>query len=352
MKSSSNHFSENPEIEREAANWTLRLDRGLTAEEQDVYSQWVAEDASHREVIAMYRWGWDEFDRLAGLQATQNAQVDPDLLAPGNRFARKSRVLKVLFTVLPLAASVAIVAILFWSNRSPEPSSFVSKSAIELIAPMKQRKLADGSTIELNRGTVVNEAYTAEFRRVVLVRGEANFNVAKDPSRPFVVDVAGVDVRAVGTQFNIRLSSGTVDVIVSEGVVSLSSPELFEKNEGVFEEPLLKVGHRAVMTLGDAPELRVTQLTPAEMDHELRWRPRMFDFDDMPLSQVLSEFNLRNDVQLVLGDASLEDIHLSQIFRSDNVEGFVRLMEKNFDMRAEWRGSSEIVLRDAKKTGY
>lgn len=348
MKRSSNHFSENPEIEREAANWTLRLDRGLTAEEQDAYSHWLAEDSRHQEAIALYRWGWDEFDRLAGLQTTQNAQVDPDLLAPGNRFARKSRVLKVLFTALPLAASIMIVAALFWSRDSPESSSFASKSAIELIAPMKQKTLEDGSTIELNRGTVVNTEYTAKLRRVILVRGEANFNVAKDPNRPFVVNVAGVDVRAVGTQFNVRLSSDTVDVIVSEGIVSLSSPDLFGEDNRTVEQPLLTVGHRAVMTLGDMPKLSVTELSPSEIDHELRWQPRMFDFDDMPLSQVVWEFNNRNDVQLVLGDASLENIHLSQIFRSDNVEGFVRLMEKNFEMRAEWRGSSEIVLRDAK----
>jgi ferric-dicitrate binding protein FerR (iron transport regulator) len=47
------------------------------------------------------------------------------------------------------------------------------------------------------------------------------------------------------------------------------------------------------------------------------------------------------------GDALLADMRLSATFRSDNVEGFVRLMESNFDLRAEWRGS-EIVLRQAK----
>lgn len=348
MNRSSNHFSNNLEIEREASNWTLRLDRGLTAQEQDAYSQWLAEDSRHKEAIALYRWGWVEFDRLAGLQTTQNAQVDPDLLAPGNRFALRSRIVKILFTAVPIAASIAILALLFWINHPSEPTSFASKSAIELIASMKQRTLEDGSTIELNRGAVVNVAYTAEFRQVFLVSGEANFSVAKDPNRPFVVSVAGVDVRAVGTQFNVRLKSDIVDVIVSEGVVSLSSPELFKKNDGVaVEESLLKVGQRAVMTLGDAPKIEVTHLSPAEMDHELRWQPRLFDFDDMSLRQVVEEFNLRNDVQLVLGDATLEEIRLSQIFRSDNVKGFVRLMEKNFGMRAEWRGSSEIVLRDA-----
>ena len=54
-------------------------------------------------------------------------------------------------------------------------------------------------------------------------------------------------------------------------------------------------------------------------------------------------------MQLKLGDSSLEDIRFSNYIWSDNVEGFVRLMESNFGMRAEWRGSNEIVLRDAGK---
>ena len=52
-------------------------------------------------------------------------------------------------------------------------------------------------------------------------------------------------------------------------------------------------------------------------------------------------------MQLTLGVPSLEKIRFSNYFWSDNVEGFVRLMESNFGMRAEWRGSNEIVLRDA-----
>ncbi|MDA7640499.1 FecR domain-containing protein [Opitutaceae bacterium] len=347
MKRSSNNFPENPEIERAAANWTMRFDRGLTAEEQDAYSQWLAEDPRHRDAIALYRWGWDEFDRLAGLQTTHHAQIDPDLLAPGNRFARRSPLVKGLFAAIPLAASIAIMAMVFWPDSAPKQTPFASKAAIELIARIEQKTLDDGSVIELNRGAVVETQYTPEFRRVTLVRGEANFEVAKDPDRPFVVNVAGVDVRAVGTQFNVRLSDDTVDVIVSEGIVSVSAKELLQSGDSEFEEPLLEVGQRAVMNLGDTPRLDVTRLTAVEMDRELGWQPRLMDFDDVRMTEIVDAFNRSNEVQLVLGDPSLEEMRLSYSLWSDNVEGFVRLMESSFGMRAEWQGSSEIVLRDA-----
>ncbi len=78
-----------------------------------------------------------------------------------------------------------------------------------------------------------------------------------------------------------------------------------------------------------------------------RWTPRLLDYDQILLGEIVKEFNQSNPVQVVLNDPSLEHISLSSSFWSDNVEGFVRLMESSFDMEAEWRGSREIVLREA-----
>ena len=105
------------------------------------------------------------------------------------------------------------------------------------------------------------------------------------------------------------------------------------------------MGHRAVVKIGGTPKINRSILSPSEMDRELGWQPRMLDFDDTPMHEIVSQFNKRNQVQLKLGDSSLEKIRFSNYFWSDNVEGFVRLMESSFGMRAEWRGSNEIVLR-------
>ena len=69
---------------------------------------------------------------------------------------------------------------------------------------------------------------------------------------------------------------------------------------------------------------------------------------DVTLTDIVAEFNRRNPVQLAVDDATLGALRLSAAFRSDNVEGFVRLMESDFGMRAEWRSEREIVLRRAK----
>ena len=100
-------------------------------------------------------------------------------------------------------------------NASKGP---IRGSIVALITPM----LDDGSVAELNRGAEIEVNYTVAERRVVLRRGEALFTVAKNPARPFVVRAGGVDVRAVGTAFNVKLAGPNLEVLVTEGTVHVS----------------------------------------------------------------------------------------------------------------------------------
>jgi transmembrane sensor len=349
MKDTTPNLNEDSPVEKVAADWTLRIDRGLTAQEQDEYTEWLAEDPSHREAMALYEWGWDEFDRLAGLQTTHHARVDPDLLAPGNEFAPETPAKRNLirwFAAVPIAAAFALTVYLSWPDA--EPAGLEVKPALELMARIEQRNLEDGSRIEINREAEVEVAYTAEERRVYLKKGEANFDVAKDPNRPFIVNVAGIDVRAVGTIFSVKLSEDAVDVIVTEGKVNVKPTASPFGSEQPLADSFLEIGQRAKVNLGtESLVVEVTSIDKVEIEEALIWQPRLLDFDSATLGEIVSEFNRGNPIQVVLGDPSLEMVKLSSSFWSDNVEGFVRLMESSFGMEAEWQGSREIVLREA-----
>ncbi|MCB1121125.1 MAG: FecR domain-containing protein [Verrucomicrobiae bacterium] len=350
MKENEKDFNRESPAEQAAAEWTLRIDRGLTAEEQDEYTEWLAADPSHREAMSLYQWGWDEFDRLAGLQTSHHARVDPDLLAPGNIILprqRSHRKLIALFAAFPLAAVLALAGFLFLADTE-QKSSIPVQPAIELLARIEQVTFEDGSVVEINRGARIEGAYTPSERRVYLLKGEANFEVAKDPNRPFIVNVAGVDVKAVGTVFSVKLSDDEVDVIVTEGKVSVKHHSNRPSEETDTVDTFIELGQRAKVRLAsDQPSVLVSAMAPHEIEAATLWQPRLLDFDSAPLGVIVEEFNRSNPIQVVLGDPTLEMVKLSSSFWSDNVEGFVRLMESSFNMKAEWRGSREIVLRDA-----
>lgn len=337
-----------------AAEWVLRHDRGLTAAEQDEFSQWLAADPRHRAEWAEHRWGWDELDRLAGLQTSVHAVPDPDLLLPRRSVWAKAGGAARYWTAGLAAAAAVAVGFFLFSRPAPAPVPS-APSPVHSLALIEQRDLPDGSVIELNRGAVVTEHFTATERRVRLERGEAHFKVAKDAVRPFFVEAGGVAVRAVGTAFNVRLDPASVEVLVTEGKVSvlnvgpaLDAGPRTPASSGVptsGSPTFLTANERTVVSLApSAPAPQVTVVPPAEIEARLAWQPRLLDFTDAPLAEIVAEFNRRNPVRLTLADARLRDVRLSAAFRSDNVEGFVRLMESDFGMQAAWRGDDEIVL--------
>lgn len=345
-------FSRKARIEKAASAWMVRLDRGLSPGEQDAFTSWLAADPRHREAMAFYQWSWEEFDRLAGLPSRSAARVDPDFLIrrkdPGRR--QGSAVVWIAASALLAAASLALVLIGAWKRPLSGPVRQPETPAVELMARIEKRTLEDGSQVELNRGCSLRTRFSREERRVFLLAGEASFSVAKEPERPFVVVVAGLEVRAVGTIFNVRHGDEGVEVIVSEGRVAVGTPG-GEPTGGLGPENLsfLERGQRGLAQWKkDSLAWEVSTLDETGIAEALSWQPRLLDFDAAPLIEIVTAFNRHNPIQVQLGEEELKSVVLSSSFWSDNVEGFVRLMESSFGMKAEWRGPREIVLRRAR----
>jgi len=347
-----------------AAQWVMRLDRGLSPAEQDDYLQWLAADARHGEAMERQRHTWNVFDRLAGLQASVEAVPDPELLNPenfcrpgrqgvvppqgqnGSRPATPVRKLRRAVFWPTLLTAAAALAVTFWPRT---PATLLNPEASLLVAellrlpPIEERTLADGSVLRLNRGAAVTVDFSPGERRVRLERGEAAFTVAKDAARPFVVAVAGVTVRAVGTEFNVRHDDHAVDVIVTEGSVAVTrdgSPT------PATTTPVVAAGQRVVVPLAEKMEApQVSTPPPEEVARRLAWQPRMLTFSDEPLAVILNEFNRHNPVMMRLDDPALQEVRLSARIRTDNVRGFLRLLESEFGVRGHAQPNGEIALR-------
>ena len=334
----SHHFSE--DAAREAADWVLRHDRGLSAAEQDEFCAWLAASALNGAAWAETRWAWGEIDRLAGLHASFRSMPDPDLLSP-DRFGRQTSRRWGVWGGAMLALAAALV--LWFRPPAPATSPVILPSA-RLLAPIEQLNLSDGSAIQLNRGAGVTTHFTALERRVRLVSGEAHFKVAHE-ARPFLVEVAGIVVRAVGTEFTVRVEQSAVDVLVTEGRVAVAGARSAD-TAGVIAEPVpVSVGERTLVSLVAPPAApQVEKVSADEIQTRLAWLPDRLDFTDAPMTEILSGFNRRNQVQLILADAELGRLRLSGTFRSDNLEAFLHLMTTSFGVRADWRGDREVVL--------
>lgn len=322
-------------VDDEAAAWVARRDRGLSPAEQDAFFHWLAANPLHGERFARHRRGWEALARLSDWRPEHGAEPNADLLAPATQPRRSSSLRWLAPATLAVAASIAVT---FTVWRKPSPPPLPPPLALESDG-YRQQVLDDGTLVELNRGARLSPAFTPAERRVQLAQGEALFTVAKNPLRPFVVEAAGVTVRAVGTAFQVRLGATEVEILVTEGSVQVD-----RTGSPLATPALVEAGHRAIMPLVEAPPVTLP-VTREEIDQFLAWQPRLLEFVSTPLAEVAAEFNRRNRLQMVVADPALAGLPIGASFRSDNVDGFVRLLEASFGVRAERAGETVTLHR-------
>ena len=285
--------------------------------------------------------------------------VKPRAIAPAKKFP-------VLRLVFAMVAALAVAAFGWWQWARPQPPAQVYATST---GGYERVVLADGSVVELNANSEVRVDLLPGERRVALVQGEAHFTVAHDTARPFIVSAQGVAVRAVGTAFNVRLAASSVEVLVTEGKVAVSEVERVDPNAlaaSAYPKPtrwgqrvpppatLLAANQRTVIAFAPpksaapisfAPSPVVEKITPEALREALSWQERKLVFSETPLRDVVAQFNRRNRLQLVLGDAAVAERPVGGTFAADNVEGFVRLLEGSGTIAVERRDEMTVVLR-------
>ncbi|HEY8510113.1 MAG TPA: FecR domain-containing protein [Steroidobacteraceae bacterium] len=219
-----------------------------------------------------------------------------------------------------IAAAFALIAFatggVAWLHLSRAPT-YVTE-----VGEQRSVTLADGSMIELNARSEVRVRYSERERAIDLVAGQAIFKVAKDPSRPFIVNSEGAQVRAIGTQFDVnRRKSGTV-ITVLEGRVAVVD----EATDGGVLEPI-------VLAAGDQLTVSVTnravkpQPTRANLAAATAWTERRLIFDAATLAEVVEEFNRYNARPIVIRDAALETLPITAEFSSPDPAPLLRFLE-------------------------
>lgn len=329
------------EIQDTASIWLSRRDRGLGASEQDAYLEWLYQNPLHGRAIVQLERVWASLNRLSEWRPAHSAVPNPDLLAP----RRHSR-LYWLSTALVAAAAIGMAFYVWLPSRAATPRHEA------IIHPGPERLvLEDGSIVELNTGAKVDVHFTPGERRVRLVQGEAHFTVAKNPNRPFIVGADKVAVRAVGTAFSVTLGQQDVTVLVTEGKVQVmeqptAAPNAQLPTSNVQTPTYLITGQQAVISLtADVPVAPTVQdVSPAQIERSLAWQGIRLEFVDMPLGDVVAEFNRYNRQKLVISDSETAAMLVGGNFRADNVDTFVRLLDASFGVKAIPHGD-EIVLR-------
>ena len=316
-------------VDDEAMRWASQFDR-LSKSERAEFERWLAASELHKPRFENARREWEMLGVFTQLQDDpETLREVEDLVAPRRTTQRRR-----YSFVAAAAATVAAVAIsIVWQMRFNHDATYATPIGQQLTV-----KLPDESTILLNTDTNVDVSYTKQGRVVRLLHGEAHFQVAHDPARPFIVTARNGLVRAVGTAFTVYVREQQVEVTVTEGQVEISQkPDV--PDESVAIAGLLKNGDAPVnrlteghnATFSDTVE-EVAVVDPTELARKLAWHSGWLEFDNRMLGEIVAELNRYTVDTIVIEDPALE-LHRVRLLRgkANDIDEILQVLDDNSD---------------------
>ena len=323
-----------------AAYWAARLDaRPLTADEQVELDAWL--DSDPRCLGA--------FARARAALVVLVPRKQSRLTAPLSRRA-------LLWSGGgAIAAGIAGVAAI--AARGPEPYRRRFESSL---GEIRHIPLPDGSHVTLNTNSVMAIEFGATRRLVRLLRGEAYFEVAKAPERPFIVMGPFAQVRTVGTAYNVRLHDArTMKVEVTSGRVALESPPspLMQSLQSAtggwpaatddLSPVYMDAGHRATIRMpsDDRMLIDIEAIAADALTRTLAWRDGQLAFEGESLAEAAAEFARYSPRRLVVGDRDLAGRHISGLFAATDPEGFAHAAALSLGARVKSQDDRIVLYR-------
>lgn len=293
----------------EAIDWLVRLSSGRASPtDREAFLAWRGQSAEHEaaaaEAEAILRGvaGTRQADRLR-----HGSQPVP-FRAPPSPVSRRF-----LFAGGAAAAASAAVAVVGLNALGPLSSLYADHATG--IGERRRIALDDGSTVTLNTATALSVDYSGQQRRVVLHDGEALFEVAKDPNRPFVVVAGNGEVRAVGTAFVVRRKDKCEHVTVTEGIV--------EVTVGRAAPVRLEVGQRLGFGNGDQQNIRTV-----DVDALTAWQRGKLIFNRRPLQGVVAEMQRYHRGRIVVANEKLKTLQVTGVFDLADLDHLLRSVEE------------------------
>ncbi len=298
---------------RSAAEW-FAARRNQTDPALDLrFQKWLAEDETHGEEYALCELTWEVSGRAARQMPTPTWSRWRGTALRGG--------------AATLAVAACLGALLIWLRQSPVQTWSTAAGEQRTVI------LEDGSCVTLNTRTRIQVRFERHERDVVLTAGEAFFEVAKDPKRPFVVRTKLGSALAVGTRFDVYLRESALIVTTEEGRVLVDGS--LESN-GV----LVTAGEQAVLNRGGVRAV----VRSADLREALDWRNGRLDVKDVPLGLVLKDFSRYTAVPIYADTPAIASVRISAVLRAGDVTALAAALKGAFGLQIERRSAALVVV--------
>lgn len=312
-------------LAEQAAEYFARRTSGARRMPHDGLHEWLQADPRHRQAYGEARSLWEQLGQLQDdeeLQALKRARI-AELQRERGRSGWRVPLLATAALLVLLVAGGYLIRLNYFNAPPPVPYATA-------LGKQRTERLQDGSELILNTDTAVQAAYTRSRREVELLHGEAQFKVAHDAQRPFVVKVGQGSVTALGTRFQVRRSESEVLVTLLEGSVEITLG-----------------GQRRMLQPNEQARLSTDgNLIVAHIDPEAvsGWLDGWLRFRAAPLEQVIVEANRYSSRKLRLGSPELAGVKMNGTFRIGESENIAAAAAMILPVRVDDNGQDIVLL--------
>jgi transmembrane sensor len=303
----------------QATDWIARLGtRTISLDTIQAFAKW-REDPANAEAYRRAEQLWSRTGDLAG---------DPDIQAALEQAQRRrprrlgAKQIAAAGLTTALAASLAVGAF-FWQIRDTYATE---------VGEQRSLQLADGSRVRLDTASRIRVRFTEGERRIELAEGQAFFEVAHNPARPFVVSTSDASVTAVGTVFEVRRVGSETRVVLVSGAVDVvqaatkSAPQRLLPNQ------------QTAIRSGKA------KVSPVNADAATSWTTGELTFVDMPLAEAVAEVNRYLAAPIILDAPAAANTPINGVFRSGDRTAFVSAAAHLFNLKAIREADGRVRL--------
>ena len=281
-------------------------------------ARWIGGNADREDLVAGLDRVWKGVGEMGGDPRLADLRADMDQVGFAPAAYRRQ-------PYFALAASLLLcvlvgLALLIHGLRQPAPAEQFATT----IGERKMLTLSDGSEILLDAASRIAVDYSSDMRVIRLSGGQALFDVAHDPARPFHVEAAGNDVRALGTRFNVSINRAQPSVSLLRGSVLVSRMEahsgFFGLRRQVSRKPIatLKPGQQLAYDRDGHP--RLSRFDPAVVN---AWQNGRIVFEALPLSDAIAIVNRYSHRPVTL-DPALPSRKMTGVFNAGDGLAFAQ----------------------------
>jgi transmembrane sensor len=308
--------SESPmddEVREQAAAWVVRLHNDPSDVDLERFELWCNQDERHGRAFDEALAAWINVGEHA--TAPRVLAMRHAALGRAQRAERKWN-WRAIAAAICLLALAPIIGVVWYATRPPAEQILKTAHGEQRVI-----MLTDGSRLSLDAMSEVRVRYTPDVRNLELVAGRANFEVAKDITRPLKVRVGPRIVTALGTVFSVERESADVVVTLVEGSVAVTTRDVPSSHIQMHPRQELRITDSGQVSLRDG-------IDPVQA---LAWREGKLIFDDEPLRDVVSRMNKYGATRIeVTGDAG--ELRVGGVFKAGDTMAFVDAMQSYFPL--------------------